>query len=245
MIKSIWIKFLVFVIIEFLLMFNCKAAERECVILLHGLGRTHHSMYSLEDMLKRKNYVVINEDYPSTKKSIESLADQYIPLMIDQCLIKHLDRINFVTHSMGAIILRKYLQDHKISQLSRIVMLGPPNHGSQLADLLHNNWLFKLFTGPAGQELTTNKTSVPNTLNNFNHQYQIGVIAGTFSLTPFNHFIFHEENDGKVAVSSTKMNIMKDFIVLPVGHTFMMNNSLVQKQILNFLNDGKFIHSQG
>src|SRR3990167_10347241 len=210
-------KFLVFIILLFLIMFDCKAAERQCVILLHGLGRTHHSMSSIEFMLKRQNYFVVNEDYPSTKKTIENLANQYIPLMIDQCLINHSDHISFVTHSMGGIVLREYLQNHEIPQLSHIVMLGPPNHGSQLADLLHNNWLFKFATGPAGQELTTHKTSVPNTLDHLNHQYQLGIIAGNFSLIPFNHFIFHEENDGKVAVSSAKLNTMKDFIVLPVG----------------------------
>lgn len=241
-IKKFSVNLLVFIILEFLIMFDCKAAEQQCVILLHGLGRTHHSMSSIEFMLKRQNYFVVNEDYPSTKKSIEDLANQYIPLMIDQCLIHYSTRINLVTHSMGGIVLRKYLQNHEITQLSHIVMLAPPNHGSQLADLLHNNWMFKFIIGPAGQELTTYKTSVPNTLNHLNHHYQLGIIAGNFSLVPFNNLIFHEINDGKVTVSSTKLNTMKDFIVLPVGHTFMMNNSLVQQQILNFLNYGKFIH---
>ncbi|MBA2654581.1 MAG: alpha/beta hydrolase [Gammaproteobacteria bacterium] len=223
-------------------MFDCGAAEKECIILLHGLGRTHHSMSPLEDMLKQQNYLVVNVDYSSTKKSIEFLANQYIPSMINQCLINHSDHISFVTHSMGGIVLREYLKDHKLPQLSRIVMLGPPNHGSQIADLLHNNCLFKFFIGPAGQELTTGKTSLPNTLNHLKNQYQVGVIAGTFSFIPFTNYLFHEKNDGKVAVSSTRMNGMKDFITLPVGHTFMMNNSSVQKQILFFLNYGKFIH---
>ncbi|MDX1900951.1 MAG: alpha/beta hydrolase [Gammaproteobacteria bacterium] len=242
MIKKYSVKLLVIIILEFFIMLNCKAAERQCVILLHGLGRSHYSMSSIESMLKRHNYFVVNENYPSTKKSIESIANQYIPLMVDECLMKHSDHINFITHSMGGIVLREYLQNHEIPKLSHIVMLGPPNHGSQLADLLHNNWLFKLVTGPAGQELTTEKTSIPNTLNHFNSQYQLGIIAGNFSFTPFNQFIFHEKNDGKVAVSSAKLNSMKDFIVLPVSHTFMMNNALVQQQILHFLHYGKFIH---
>jgi hypothetical protein len=235
------VQLLILIILEFLIMFDCKAAERQCVILLHGLGRTHHSMSSIESKLKRQNYFVVNEDYPSTKKSIRTLANQYIPLMVDRCLINHSDQINFVTHSLGGILLREYLKDHEISQLSHIVMLAPPNHGSQLADLLHNNWLYKYITGPSGQELTSYKLSAPNTLN-YLDQYQLGIIAGNYSLIPFSNFIFHEENDGKVAVSSTKLKEMKDFIVLPVGHTFMMNDSLVQQQILNFLNNGKFIH---
>ena len=233
--------FLIFCSFVFLIPFSCEAAERQCVILLHGLARSHYSMSGLEASLKLHDYIVINEDYPSTRKSIEDLANQYIPLMVAKCVTYHSNHINFVTHSLGGIILQEYLQNHKLPKLSRIVMLGPPNHGSQLADLLHNNWLFKVITGPAGQELTTQKKSVPNQLH-LEHQYQIGIIAGNFSLIPFGNFIFHEANDGKVTVSSAKTNKMKDFIVLPVSHTFMMTNSLVQEQILNFLNYGKFMH---
>lgn len=239
--KKSKIFFVIFFSFLLLVPFVCKAQERQCVILLHGLARSHYAMSSLASSLKLHNYVVINDDYPSTKKPIEELADQYIPSMVDKCLTYHAKHINFVTHSLGGIILQEYLQNHEIPKLSRIIMLGPPNHGSQLADLLHNNWLFKIITGPAGQELTTQKTSIPNQLH-LNQQYQIGIIAGNFSLIPFGSFIFHEENDGKVTVSSAKTDKMKDFIVLPVSHTFMMRNSIVQEQILNFLNCGKFVH---
>lgn len=235
-------KFLLFLVAALLLPLSCDAAEKQCVILLHGLGRTHHSMSSIESLLKMNNYIVINEDYPSTKESIEELANNYIPLMVNQCLAYHAKHINFVTHSMGGVVLEEYLQSHKIPGLSRIVMLGPPNHGSELVDLLRNNWLFKYFTGPSGQELTTYKTSIPNTLQMNNH-YQIGVIAGNSDVIPFNNYIFHESNDGKVTISSTKMKNMSDFIILPVSHTFMMKNASVENQILSFLDDGKFIHS--
>lgn len=235
--------FLILLNVIFLMPFACNAAGRQCVILLHGLGRSHYSMSSLEFKLKQYHYIVVNRDYPSTQKSIEENANQSIPLMINQCLKYHSDHINFVTHSLGGIILQEYLQNHTIPKLSRIVMLGPPNHGSQLADLLHNNRLFKWITGPAGQELTTLKSSVPNQLH-LNHPYQIGVIAGNFNFIPLSRFIFHEDNDGKVAVSSTKITKMTDFIVLPVSHTFMMNNALVQQQILSFLDSGKFLRSK-
>jgi hypothetical protein len=86
MIKKFPIKFLVFVI-GFLITFDCRALARECVILLHGLGRTCHSMSSLESILKRNNYFVVNENYPSTKKSIETIANQYVPLMVGQFIL--------------------------------------------------------------------------------------------------------------------------------------------------------------
>lgn len=220
---------------------SCNAADRECVILLHGLARTPYSMKPIESLLKSHNYMVINEDYPTTKEPIDKLANQYIPLMINQCLMYHVDRINFVTHSIGGIVLEDYLQNHNIPYLYRVVMLGPPNHGSELVNLYHNNYFFKYFTGPAGQELSTYNTSTPNSIH-LNHQYQIGIIAGNFSIIPFNKYIFHGANDGKVSTSSAKLNNMKDFVILPVSHTFMMRNTMVQEQILSFLKDGKFTH---
>jgi len=239
--KSVKVVLMILLGYLFLIPLYCEAAETQCVILLHGLARSHFSMSKLELTLKQHHYVVVNEDYPSTKKSIEQLANQYIPPMINVCLQHHAAHINFVTHSLGGIVLQDYLQDHKISHLARIVMLGPPNHGSPLADWMHDNSLFKWITGPAGQELTTQKNSTPNRLH-LNSRIQVGIIAGSYSLIPFGQYIFHEANDGKVAVSSTQIKTMKDFILMPVSHTFMMSNTSVEKQILNFLALGKFVH---
>lgn len=215
------------------------AAKTRCVILLHGLTRSHSSMSKLETTLKKYNYIVVNKDYPSTTKPIQELANEYIPPMVDDCLKNHADQIDFVTHSLGGIILQVYLQDHKIPKLGNIVMLSPPNHGSQVTDLLCNNWLYRVITGPAGQELTTSANSTPNRIR-LNKKYPIGVIAGTFNFIPFGNYLFHEKNDGAVSVSSAKTSAMQDFIALPVTHPFMMDNSLVQLQILNFLKFGAF-----
>lgn len=227
--------FIIFILMGF---FPLSAeASGQCVILLHGLARSHHAMSHLEIYLKTQHYTVINQDYPSTKKTIKNLADQDLPPLINLCLKSQPAQIHFVTHSLGGIVLRQYLQTHKLPRLGRIVMLSPPNQGSPLANLLHDNWLFKSVTGPAGQELTTLETSTPNYLPK-KLPFSVGIIAGSFS--PFGNLIFHEANDGKVAVSSTKLSGMKDFIVLPVSHTFMMSNPIVMKQVLAFLKTGKF-----
>lgn len=191
--------------------------------------------------LERHHYIVINKDYPSTSKSIREIANDNLPAMINECLKHNPHSINFVTHSLGGIILQEYLQNHKIAKLGSIVMLGPPNHGSPIVNLLQNNWLYRVITGPAGQELATCKNSVPNQLQ-LQPQYQIGVIAGTFNFIPFGYYLFGEANDSAVSVSSTKTNIMKDFLTVPVSHSFIMDNNIVQWQIMNFFNDGKFKH---
>lgn len=210
------------------------AGEQKCVILLHGLGRTHLSMSSLGSTLKKHNYLVVNRDYPSTKKSIDSISAQCIQPMIDECIIQHQStQIVFITHSLGGIILEKYLESHEIPQLTHVVMLGPPNHGSPIVDKLQKAWFFRALLGPAGQALSSSKQGY--TLST-KRAYRVGIIAGNIHLTPFSRWFFNEPNDGKVSVSSAYMHGADDFMVLPVTHTFMMNNALVQKNILSFLN---------
>ncbi len=216
-----------------------SVGAQECVILLHGLGRTSFSMSLMASSLKKSNYIVINQYYPTTRKSIEELAEENVDSMVDQCQKYKPTKIHFVTHSLGGVVLRTYLKNNKLPNLGRIVMLAPPNHGSQLADLFQHNILYQIFAGPAGQEITTAQSSVPNVLNK-PVKYHVGVIAGNFNFSPFTKIIFHEENDGKVAVSSTRIAGMKDFIVLPVSHMFMMRNRLVIQQVSCFLKKGAF-----
>lgn len=230
-------------VILLILMPCLSIASGRCVILIHGLARSHYSMATLAKYLQLHGYLVVNQDYPSTKLSIEAIANQEIPLMVNACLKYQPDSIYFVTHSMGGVILRQYLQTHSMPTETKIVMLGPPNHGSPLADIFHNNELFKLITGPAGQELTTHSNALPNQLP-FDLPYQVGIIAGNFSLLPITALFFHEANDGKVAISSTKLTTMTDFIILPASHTFMMMNSRVVAQILHFFEKAQFNHQR-
>lgn len=232
---------IVFFLLTFALFPNISEASGRCVVLVHGLTRSHYSMAKLAKYLESHDYTVVNKDYASTQKSVEEIAHVEIPPMVDACLKYHPDNIYFVTHSIGGIVLRQYLQTHNVPQITRIVMLGPPNHGSPLADLFHDNVLFKVLTGPAGQELTTDNTALPNNLDR-DSPYQIGVIAGNFSFFPFSKLFFHEDNDGKVAISSTQLTGMKDFIILPVSHTFIMRNPVVEEQVLYFFDYGRFIH---
>lgn len=214
----------------------CWSSPENCVVLLHGLSRTHFSMMGLEQLLTKNHYLVVNHTYPSTKKSVQTLADEVIPALLKDCgQAKH---INFVTHSIGGIILQAYLARNTIPHLEHVVMLGPPNHGSPFVDKLYKNPLIQAVLGPSFSELTTRRVAVPL----LQGPYKIGVIAGNQHFNPFNWFVFDEQNDGKVSVSSTKLAGMQDFIILPVTHTFMMQNALVEKQVLHFLNQGAFNH---
>lgn len=210
----------------------------ECVVLLHGLGRTEFSMARLESELEKSGYVVVNETYPSLTKDIPELSS-VVGSAIETCRSKRATSIHFVTHSMGGILVRVYFQTHTIPDAKRMVMLGPPNHGSEVVDEHHDAWWFKLATGPAGQQLATvGDQSIPITLNPI--PLEIGIIAGTQSIDPLLDDTLPRPNDGKVSVQSAMLPEMKDFITVPVDHTFMVYSTTVIGHVRAFLEQGKF-----
>ncbi len=214
-----------------------RAATGETVILLHGLGRSRWSFYRVEQMLRQDGYQVVNLTYPSREQSIEELALNYLgPLVAAH---RSSARVHFVTHSMGGILLRCYLRDHRIPNLGRIVMLAPPNAGSELADHLMATWLYRTVNGPAGQQLGTH--GLPPALGPWpTGAGELGIIAGDVSLNPLFSSWLPGPSDGKVTVLRTRLAGMQDFIVLPYSHTWLAWRSAVLTEIQAFLRTGHF-----
>src|SRR4030042_684546 len=168
----------------------------EWVVLLHGLGRSGRSLALLEADLAGQGYSVLNLDYPSLKYPIEYLAEEVLHPEVARLSASSPAKIHFVTHSMGGIVVRYYLKHHRVPGLGRIVMLSPPNQGSELADLLQRRVLFKKFMAPAGLELGTDMDSVPRKLGGAD--FDLGVIAGSRSYNPINSLILDGPDDGRV-----------------------------------------------
>ena len=214
----------------------------ECVVLLHGLGRTADSMDDLAEALESAGFDTANLDYPSRDQSIETLAMDTIPSGIRQCQAKGAQQLHFVTHSMGGILLRYYLTQEPINNLGRVVMLSPPNQGSEIADALKDNALYQWYNGPAGQQLGTEPDGFVAGLGPVD--YPVGIITGNAHAL-FDVWFAREipgDDDGKVSVERAKVKGMIDFLVLPYSHPFIMQKKAVADQAIHFLRHGMFDH---
>jgi len=234
---------LAFLIIQSNELFCLQDAQSsgEYVILLHGLTRSYHSMEKLEKRLENHGYSVINLDYPSRKYTVEYLADKILNQEIEQINNNSTSKIHFVTHSMGGIVVRYYLKYHKLPNLGRVVMLSPPNQGSELIEFFRRDFLFRKIMGPAVLELGTKKDSLPLKLGPVD--FELGVIAGNRSLNPMTSMILRGPDDGVVSVERTKVSGMDDFLVLRQNHTFIMRSEAVIEEVIYFLKNGVFRHA--
>lgn len=217
-------------------------AEPDCVVLLHGIGMQGYVMKRIETALIAEGYRVINVSYPSRDMPFEKLAGEYLPAQLQTHDAARAPRLNFVTHSMGSLIVRKLIQDARPANLSRVVMIGPPNHGSAAADEAKQYALLSEFLGENLARLGTGDNSIVSALGPAD--FEVGIIAGEVALNPVFGNVLTGKNDGAVTVESAKLEGMRDFIVVPYSHTVMLWRDEVIEQAIAFLADGHFKHAE-
>lgn len=216
------------------------ADSTDCVVLLHGLNRSWRMMRPLAEALQEAGFTTANVDYPSQAGPVEEIAPLAVGTGLTECRALGAQRIHFVTHSIGGILLRYENERAPIADLGRVVMLGPPNQGSEVVDITKSWPGVGMFGGAAGLQLGTDDASIPSQLGPVD--FELGVIAGTGTINFWMSAMLPDEDDGKVTVAATQVDGMDDFLTVTNSHRYITRSDVVFRNTASFLKNGRFIH---
>jgi len=207
--------------------------QGKAVIVIHGIVRSSNCFATMEKALAAEGYEVIRFDYPSTRVPIQESAES-LNRVIES--LEGIEEINFVVHSMGGLVVRQSLVTRKDPRIGRLVMLGVPNHGANLANMLKDYTLFKTVYGPAGQQLVEDPGGFIAALPTPEFPFAV-VAGGKGSAIGYNPWIAGDD-DGTVAVTSTRLPGAADFMTVPTLHSFLMSDQAVIESTARFLKTG-------
>jgi pimeloyl-ACP methyl ester carboxylesterase len=205
------------------------------IIYLHGIGRTSRSLMPIRRAMPDAGFTHVMFEYPSTRVPLKQSAE-YLHSVIQS--LTDVDRISFVVHSMGGLVVRQYLKEHGNHRIHRLVMLGTPNKGAELADILRSNFAFRTIYGPAGQELITDEVGTIRSLPAPSCEFAV-VAGGRNDGKGFNPLL-PGDDDGTVTVESARLEGAADFLLVPKVHSFLMSDPTVIAAVRHFLDHGRF-----
>ncbi len=211
--------------------------SQQTIVLVHGLLNKPFVMNGIAKVLREEGYPVYNWGYPSTANTIEEHAaalDKYVKS------INHNRKIHFVGYSQGAIVIRYMLTHYPIPHKGRFVMIGPPNHGSELAEhYYHYAWFRMLYGDQAVNELFTSRKKffeecgIP--------PIDFGIIAGGAGDEKGYSDRLPGDDDGMVSVESAHLEGAKDFILLRHRHIPLIFSEDTARYTLQFIQSGRFL----
>ncbi|MFT6862248.1 MAG: triacylglycerol lipase [Akkermansiaceae bacterium] len=207
---------------------RCRSGAGDRVVLLHGLWRSVWAMEEPATFLNERGFETVNIPYPSFRKSMAEIVDQVAEAVGSSHKPTH-----FVTHSMGGIVVRHLAARYPELVTGRIVMLAPPNQGSEIIDWLQDSPLGRWSLGPGGMSLATGK--VPVEVPGFDTGREVSVIMGRKNLVPAFDFLLKGENDGVVTVEGGKVSGLTRLEVVEADHTFIMGENRVLELLAEML----------
>ncbi len=215
-----------------------SAPSSECVVLLHGVNRSWRAMRPMARALQLEGFTTVNVDYPSRSGTVDLIAPMAVGNGLEQCRATGAESVHFVTHSIGAILLRFEHQRSAIPDLGRVVMLAPPNQGSEVVDKTRFLPGASLVGGRALLQLGTSEDDIPAQLGAVD--FEVGVIAGTGTMNPWMSAMLPNPDDGKVSLARTRVDGMTDFLIVADNHHYIVEDEIVIRNTIRFLSSGSF-----
>lgn len=203
------------------------------MVLLHGLWRGWRAMQPLARAFQAEGFSTLNIPYPSGRLPVDRLAER-IRHQIEK--IDARQPVHFITHSLGGILLRTLLTGNPPWQTGRVVMLAPPNNGSEIVDWSKNHPLLHQVLGPAGRSLSSD--GIPSQLPDLPPGVEAAVIMGSRSSIPLFTKLLGKKNDGIVTAERGKISGLKGFSVIEADHTFIQMHPRTIQLSLDFLKTG-------
>lgn len=213
---------------------DLEPRSRHAVVLLHGMIRAKESLDDVAERLDDEGFEVVSVNYPSACGSVAEHAAQLQRVL---GRLRGIERVSFVTHSLGGLVLRQALANPgalpasvEAPEVQRAVMLFPPSQGAYLADYWGDTWPYRVFGGPAGQELRPERAaSIPAP------SFPFAIVAGGRGDGEGRNPRIPGDDDGTVAVSEARLPGAERFEVLDVGHTFGMSDPQVLDVVADYL----------
>lgn len=228
----------VFTALFLILNFNINMSAKTKVYIIHGHGGNRLLMNKITKHVQKEGYAVENFGYLSFSEDIVSVSER----LYNKIIAENYDTISFVTHSMGALIVRNLYKRIEKSNcfpaIHRIVMIAPPNNGTPVADYFYPSKFWRFILGKNAIHLTTEDNSGANALPI--PDCEIGLIFGIKgSKIGYNPFL-KADNDGYIVPEHAMLGIEKDIAYIKAGHTSITQKSETVKLVINFLEKGMF-----
>ena len=205
-----------------------RPGKGDRVVLLHGLWRSVRAMEGLSAHLNAQGFETLNIPYPSFRKSLDEIVAG-----VQEAIPPSKKPTHFVTHSMGGIVIRCLAQKAPELITGKIVMLAPPNQGSEIIDWLTDSFLARTIFGPGGMSLSTE--NVRQQIPGFQNQHQVAGVMGQSKRIPLFQSLLGKDHDGIVTTEGGKVSGMKQFDIVKADHTLIMNNHEARKRVSAYL----------
>lgn len=203
------------------------------VVLLHGLWRGWHAMEPLARRLRSEGFATLNIPYPSTRLPIPVLAERVRAAIASAAAGRP---THWVTHSLGGIVARAIIADSPETRPQRLVMLAPPNGGSEIVDWSRHHPAIHFLLGPAGRSLGSE--GFPASLPALPAEVETAVIMGKRSSIPFFRPLLESPNDGIVSACRGRMDGLRGFKIVNADHTFIQTHPETVRSCIEFLKHG-------